>query len=642
MNTKSRVVVALSAGLFCLFTFRSYLPFSFYELNMEVPSQDTLLTVDNYGLDRLEETSTDLLDDHWLPEVAVGGVASGATTGHLLDTISYNDWRHYNQMIVLNHNPGNVLPLHPKQNVKLIRPVDNVFPVFAKDLKNRANFRELTWQDKVPQYEATCGQQEVALLLLEPSSLPLLEQDYAGLIQLASERSLVVLFFGDTNSDFLAELPVPVLFLPDQTPTAQAMAVQLLYGAQNLNVLSGGILAATRLGHAPPEVVGIDRDKLEGINSYVQRAIRKKAIPGCQVLVAKSGHIVYDKTFGYHTYDKIRAVDPQDVYDLASLTKAAGTTLGLMHLYDEEKIDLAERLRNYLPTYQKSGVKYLRLRHLLSHHTGLQANLPIAHWLRQDNLFEVEKNADYLTALGKDLYLKNGVREGLLEELSKVRPARRQFYRYSDVNFILLQQVVEKVGGKSLDTYLDQHFYERLGLSRLQYRPGLQLPEEEIVPTERDRKWRHQVVRGEVHDESALLLGGVAGHAGLFSNARDLAVVFQMLLNDGTYGGETYIAPSTIAQFTRRNGYNYRAFGFDRLAGHSKSLQAYGASKETFGHTGFTGTCVWADPDNDLVFIFLSNRIHPDKYNNKLQKLGVRERLHKLIYKSLDTFTEEV
>ena len=149
-------------------------------------------------------------------------------------------------------------------------------------------------------------------------------------------------------------------------------------------------------------------------------------------------------------------------------------------------------------------------------------------------------------------------------------------------------------------------------------------------------------MRGEVHDESATLLGGVGGHAGLFGNARDLAALFQMLIQDGTYAGDRYLQAQTIKEFTKRNGYNYRAFGFDRLAGHSKSLRRYGASDNTFGHTGFTGTCVWADPEEDLIFIFLSNRIYPDKYNNKLQKLGLRERIHKIVYQSLDSFRQDV
>jgi CubicO group peptidase (beta-lactamase class C family) len=634
------MVVALSAGLLCLFAFRSSLPFPlpFANTAEEISTPDSLNGTDNYGLDRLEEEPSELSDENWLPEISVGVEAIGRAAGHLLDTISYQEWHRYAKAIVLNQNPGNLLPLHPAQQVRVIRPEGRVFPIFNKDLQQIANFTELAWATNLPQLEAACTQQEITVLLIDDASRLALENDYAGILQLAQERPTIIVYFGEDTGTIIPALPVPVLMLPDYSPTAQAMAVQLLYGAQNMTMLSGGILAASRLGHAPPEVVGIDRDKLRGIDQYVQRAIRKKAMPGCQVLVAKSGRIIYDKTFGHHTYDKLQAVDPQDVYDLASLTKATATTLGLMHLYDQQKIDLSKRIRDYLPVYDKSGVKYLRLRHLLSHHTGLQANLPIAHWLRRDDLFNTQKTGDYLTGIGKNVYLKNGVRESLLAEITKVRTARRPYYRYSDVNFLLLQQVVEATGGLPLDVYLEQNFYAPLGLHRLQYRPGLRLPDEEIVPTEQDKKWRHQLVRGEVHDESALLMGGVAGHAGLFSNARDLAVVFQMLLNDGSYGGEEFLEASTIEKFTSRNGYNYRAFGFDRLVGHSKSLTAYGASKATFGHTGFTGTCVWADPDNDLVFIFLSNRIHPDKYNNKLQKMGVRERLHKLIYQSLDTF----
>jgi len=640
MNTTSRVVVVLSAGLFCFFAFRAYVPFP--GDGMEVSTADTSSLVDNYGLDRFEEEDAELSDDHWLPEIAVGGVASGAVAGHLLDTIAYADWQRYAHQMVLNHNFGNILPLHPAQQIKLVRPVNTIFPIFSNDLRERTNFREFAWEETLPTLPDACEEQEVALLLLDDASLPKFKEDFAGFLKMYAEQPLVVLFFGRPQDNYLAELPVPVLFLPDSAPTSQAMAAQLLFGAQNLTLSSGGILAASRLGHCPPEVAGIDREKLASIDDYVQRAIRKKAIPGCQVLVAKGGHIVYDKTFGYHTYDKLQPVDPQDVYDLASLTKAAGTTLAMMELYDKGKVDLSERLDAYLPAYQKSGLKYLRLRHLLAHQTGLQANLPIAQWLRKDDLFQTVKSEGYLTAIGKDFYIKNGVREDLLEELEQVRTPRRPFYRYSDVNFLLLQQVVEEVSGQPLDNYLQQYFYDRMGLHRLQFRPGLQIPEEEIVPTEKDKKWRKQVVRGEVHDESALLLGGVAGHAGLFSNARDLAVVFQMLLNQGNYGGQQYLQPATIDKFTSRNGYNYRGFGFDRLAGHSKSLQAYGASKETFGHTGFTGTCVWADPDNDLVFIFLSNRIYPDKYNNKLQKLGLREHIHKVIYQSLGSFQEEV
>lgn len=607
---------------------------------METAVDSTLLAVDDYGSDRLEDTAENESDDAWLIEATES--TDRTAVEHLLDTIAFSDWHFYSSFTDIISNPGNVLPLHLRQDVQLLRPSDASFPVFSADLGNYVGYREYQWENDLPNLKTICDEQQSLIILLDSQSALSPSENTNMLLHLAANQPTVIVFFGDQLPEFLQHISLPVLHAPDDSKTAQAMAVQVIFGGQEVSIAGRTGMDALILGHAPPEAVGIKREKLADIERYVRRAIRRKAIPGCQVLVAKSGKIIYDKTFGYHTYEKELPVQPQDVYDLASLTKAAATTLAMMQLYDESRIDLAMRVKDYLPEYNSTGLRYLRLRHLLAHHTGLQANLPIAHWLRQDDLFQQSSSASHLTAVSRDLYLKNGVSDGLLEELKEVRTARRPFYRYSDVNFILLQQLIERLGGLPLDQYLDRYIYDRMGLRQLQFKPGLAMSEQQIVPTERDRKWRRQLVQGEVHDESALLLGGVAGHAGLFSNARDLAALFQMLLNEGHYGGDQFFQTGTVAQFIKRNGYNYRAFGFDRLAGHSKKLLRYGASKATFGHTGFTGTCVWADPENDLIFIFLSNRIHPNKYNNRLQKMGLRERIHKIVYKSLDTYKEEV
>lgn len=640
MNTKTRVVLAVGAGCLSLFAFHfiPQLPLSGAESADLTGDAAALELVDDYGLDRLEE----IADEEWLPAVEVGSVGSGPKADHLLDTISFEEWEFYANGSQVQQNPGALLPLSTKTEVQVLRNTADVYPAFAASLGELVAFREYEWSSELPQLPLDCEQPATTLVLLDEQALA----DWRALLPqwlaLGADHPTALVYFGSELPEILAQWPFPVLQMLDASATAQAMAVQMLYAGQDTYYNEKGWLAAHRLGHAPPEAVGIERERLNRIDRYVERAIRRKAIPGCQVLVAKSGQIVYDKTFGYHTYEKEQAVDHQSVYDLASLTKAAATTLGVMHLYETGQVDLAERLREYLPEYQKTGLRYLRIRHLLAHHTGLQANLPIAHWLRQDDLFQTTPSEDYPLAVSSDFYLKQGVREQLLSEVKKVRTARRQFFRYSDVNFILLQQVVEQVSGRVMDEFLNSEFYQPLGLQRLRFRPGKDLPYAEIVPTEHDKRWRNQVVQGEVHDESAALLGGVAGHAGLFSNARDLAVLFQMLINDGSYAGDQYFQAETVAQFTKRNGYNYRAYGFDRLAGHSKSLRYYGASNNTFGHTGFTGTCVWADPEEDLIFIFLSNRIHPYKHNQKLQKLGLRERIHKIIYQSLDSFEEEV
>ncbi|MEM1215745.1 MAG: serine hydrolase [Bacteroidota bacterium] len=640
-HTKTGVWLTLGAGLLIFPLLNWWLPTTIspsLDLVTETTPTDSLTSVDEYGLDRLEELS----DEQWLPEVAVSAESSMRVATHVLDTVNWQEWSYYANGMRLLGNPGRLLPLHPGYNVQLLRPTGVPLVTFASNLGREVDFRESTYGPDLPTVSPNCTREEPLVMLVTEAEVAWLQQHTISVQQWYRELPTVLIYFGETLPKTLRQAPVPVLHLPDATATAQALAVQALFGAADLAMQDGEVLAATRLGHAPPEIAQIDRSQLDRIDRYVQRAIRKRAIPGCQVLVAKNGKIVYDKTFGYHTYKKEQAVRPTDVYDLASITKAAGTTLGLMRLYEQGEISFNARLRDYLDVYDRSGLKYLKLKYLLAHHTGLQSNLPIARWLRQPDLFTVEKHEDHLVALGKDVFLKNGVREEVLAEMPRVKIPRRGYFRYSDVNFLLLQQVIEAKSQQSLDDYLTQHFYEPLGLRRLQYRPGLRLPEQEIVPTERDQKWRKQLVHGEVHDESALLLGGVAGHAGLFGNARDVATVFQLLLNGGEYGERTFLNSKTIDRFTRRNGYNYRASGFDRLVGHSKSLRYYGASEATFGHTGFTGTCVWADPENDLVFVFLSNRIHPNKYNTKLQKLGLRERLHKIVYQSLGTFGEEV
>jgi CubicO group peptidase (beta-lactamase class C family) len=591
--------------------------------------------VDAYGFDRLETTE----GEQWLPAVQVSASAGVEVAVHPLDTVPWRTWQDYTSRMLYAPAGSPVLPFAPGQEIQLWRAESSIFPAFFHQLQGWTPFREQTWSGQWPRWQPDCKSTAGTVVLLDEKVVAELsrQQRLRELPIVLSEQVALLLYFGSSEPTALWALGLPVLWLPAADETSEAIAAQALFGAMDIPLSDGQLLVASRLGYAPPEAVGIDRQALRRMDRYVSQAIRRKAMPGCQVLVAKNGKIVLEKSYGYHTYRKDQPVENEDLYDLASITKAAATTLGLMRLHEHGQLRLEDRLRELLPDYRKTSLRYLRLRHLLAHHTGLQANLPIARWLRADDSFQVLASTEYPHALDQDFYLKAGIREDVLAELKRVRIPRRLHYRYSDVNFLLLQQVLETSSGQELDAYLRNFFYEPMGLQRLTFRPGLSLPAEEIVPTAYDKRWRKRLVHGEVHDESAALLGGVAGHAGLFSNARDLAAVFQMLLNEGTYGGHTYFEPATVESFTARNGYNNRAFGFDRLAAHSRSLRYYGASLQTFGHTGFTGTCVWADPEEDLLFIFLSNRTYPQKYNTKLQQLGLRERLHRIVYQSLNT-----
>lgn len=607
--------------------------------NSTNPSEEISYSAGEYGFDRLADQET-FEEGQWLPAVEVSdSTFSRSGKGQLFD-LSFDDYQSFLGKIHLVQDPGKVLPLTPQQELWLLRHEDDVVPALTERFQLWSNFREISWSAaELPKGLVCTSETESVIVPLRAEHWPAFRPH---LPVLDATFPLVILFFGEELPMELRQYSASIIQLRGEPESLASLGVEALYSAVALSTADGQVRPAMRMGEAPPESVGIDREALADIDRLMERAIRRKATPGGQMLIAKEGKIVYNRGFGFHTYAKEEEVRPTDLYDLASITKVAATTLALMALEEEGYVDLADRVGEYLPEYKRYGVRYLRLRHLLSHHSGLQANLPLAKWLREKDLFSTTATPEYSIAVDQDCYLRKDVPALFLEELKRMRPSRRSRYRYSDVHFVLLQQLIERQRGQNLDEIVEQDFYAPLGLSRLGYRPGLRIPASEIVPTEKDPRWRGGIVRGEVHDESALLMGGVGGHAGLFSNSRDLAILFQMLLNEGEYGGQRFFEPETIQTFTKRNNYNYRGHGFDRLAGHSKALRYYGASLATFGHTGFTGTCVWADPENELIFIFLSNRIHPDPDNERLLRMGLRERLHKVVYKSLDTFVKEV
>ncbi|MCB0638553.1 MAG: serine hydrolase [Lewinella sp.] len=612
--------------------------FPVYSPSVPVQEPPAVAPEPAYGFDRLSPQDA-AAEGSWLPEVEVTRPAGSAGTGFSLDQVLYDDWLAARGYLQLAGPVQPTLPLNTAGPLWIIRPEARVLPVFNATVEGFAPFRELTYGASLPALAANCDGYQTSVILLttdETWAGQSLSQD--ALRDFAAQLNLVVVHEGIAPPPALS---VPVVWLRKDQPIVQALAGQLLFGA-----LPGGLpgsslsSVAERIGHAPPEWAGMDRTALARIDALAQRAIDREATPGCQVLVVKNGAIVYDRSFGHHTYQEEQEVHPQDLYDLASITKAAATTLGVMSLVEDGRVALADRLRDHLPEYRRSGIRYLRVRHLLAHQTGLQANLPVAHWLNKPAPF-LDSPVDEAIPLAPSVYLPAGEREDMLQRITRLPLRHRSRYRYGDVHFVLLQQLVEHYYGRAMDSVLRDRFYGPMGLHRLAFRPGLVFPAKELVPSAKDGRWRHKELRGEVHDEGASLLGGVAGNAGLFANSRDLASLFQMLLWQGRYGGQQWLEPATITTFTQRNGYNYRAFGFDRLAGHSRKLQQYGASRDAFGHTGFTGGCVWADPEHDLIYVFLSNRTYPDPKNNRLLRLGTRERIHQLIYQSLGTYDPE-
>lgn len=397
-----------------------------------------------------------------------------------------------------------------------------------------------------------------------------------------------------------------------------------------------------KLEYITPEELGILPEKLKIIDSLAQSGIDKKAYPGCQVLLAKDGKVFYHKSFGYHTYDKITAVSNSDIYDLASLTKILATTPAVMRLYEQGKIDINHPLSTYLPYLKNSNKQNAGIRDIMAHQAQFQAWIPfykktIADFKPDPVIYSSIQKQGFSNRVTGNLFIADFYRDTIFDTIISSELRKKKEYKYSDLGFLLLADAVEKITNQPFNQWLDVEFYKPLALPFMGYKPCDRFPLEKIAPTENDTVFRKGLVHGDVHDPGAAMLGGVAGHAGLFSDCWDVAVMMQMYLQNGFYDGKYYFKPETIREFTKRqfpaNG-NRRGLGFD------KPLPQYeadgptckSASQSSFGHSGFTGTYTWADPENGLVYVFLSNRVYPDAANSKLTDMRIRVKIHQAAY----------
>lgn len=365
-------------------------------------------------------------------------------------------------------------------------------------------------------------------------------------------------------------------------------------------------------------------------------------MPGCQVLVAKDGKVVYEKSFGNQIYGKTDPVRNYDLYDIASVTKVASTTMAVMKLYEQGLINPSATIDSYLPELKNTNKGDLQIKELMTHQAGLESWIPfykntLMRGNKPDtNYYCNQPNELFTIRVADSLYLNKNYKDSIYKIIIRSPLKNRGKYEYSDLGFILMQHVVEKITGTPLDKYVDSVFYKPLALATMTYKPREKYPLSIIIPTELDTYFRHQLVHGDVHDPAAAMLGGVSGNAGIFSDANDLAILLQMMLNGGQYAGIKYLKPETIKLFTgRQYDTNRRGLGWDKPASGSKlSPASQYASDDAYGHTGFTGTCVWADPKYNLIYVFLSNRVYPDASNNNLLKMNIRTDIHDVIYRS--------
>ena len=423
--------------------------------------------------------------------------------------------------------------------------------------------------------------------------------------------------------------------------------------------------------HFVPEEYGLSSAHLKRIDSIALDGIHQGAYPGCQVVVLKNGHIMFDKAFGTYTGKGSPRVESTNIYDLASLSKTTGTLLAIMKLYDKGRFNLTDKISDHLPFLQRTDKKDITIQEILYHQSGLPSWIPfyqeaidkdsydgrlfsarkdIHHpvqigtttWANPKFKFKSEyispvKTGDYTVQICDSLWLNRSFRKVIEEKIAEA-PLKQKRYVYSDVGFILLGMLVEQLAGMPMEAYLQREFYEPMGLEHTGYLPLRRFAKSEIVPSNKDRFLRKETLQGFVHDEASAFFGGLAGNAGLFSTARDVARVYQMLLNGGEIDGQRYLSKETCQLFTTETSkISRRGLGFDKPDADDpkKGNCAPAAPAEVYGHTGFTGTCAWVDPVNELVYVFLSNRIYPDVTNRKLNQLHIRERIQGAIYDAM-------
>jgi beta-N-acetylhexosaminidase len=495
--------------------------------------------------------------------------------------------------------------------------------------------------------------------------------------------------FGDTISTFITELasrPDVVLavfknpYVLDKMAEVEHAGALIMTYEDNVNaeelaaqLIFGGVGASGRLPvgigrkfragdgidvrggirfkYTLPEDAGMSSEILYGkVDSLVKQALDLKAIPGCQVLVAKDKKIVMYKAYGLHDHSDTVKVKLTDLYDLASVTKVSTGLPALMKLYDEKKFNVDRPLADYLRDFKGSNKAHIPLRDILTHQARFAPWIPFwKNTLRKNGSYKwatikSDSSKRFPIKLREGMFLHRRYPDKIVRAIRKSPLAKEKKYVYSDFFFILAPRVVESMIDEDFNSYIRKNFYSPLGAASVMYNPFKKYPKSAIVPTEHDFNFRHEPIHGTVHDEGAIMMGGISGHAGLFANANDLAKLMQMYLDKGEYGGQRYIQAETIGEFTRTQfpeNNNRRALGFDKpnlvYAGVNNNT-AKDAGPESFGHTGFTGTFVWMDPTTGLLYIFLSNRVNPTRNNTRLYQLNTRTNIQQAIYDALSNF----
>ncbi len=571
----------------------------------------------------------------------------------------------YAEAITIVRNANNTLPIRLLEDKHFAYitseetgPNTDFYSYLMKYV-NAAYFTVNERTDLVELSDALTDQEVIIVGIFPQTSHAIVERLDRLLNQLSATREIIYCDFG--NETFLRSAESRATLITAYTNTTETLRAvpQVIFGALGASgvlpftvspQLREGTGVATvpidRLAYSLPEDARMNSRTLAKIDRIAAEAIQSGSTPGCQVLVAKDGKVVYEKSFGALTYENNSPVTDGTIYDLASLTKVSATLQAVMFMHERKLIDIYKKVSFYLPELKRTNKKDVTIIEMLTHQAGLAPFIPMWPETVKDSVYlplyySRTRDEQYPLQVAPNLFAATNIIDSVWSWIGKSKmlekPPRTPYsYRYSDLGFLILQRLAEKILNQPLNDFLEQNLYGPLGAYTTGFTPLDHFSEGLIAPTEDDKIYRKIKVVGTVHDERAAMMGGVAGHAGLFSDANDLAKLGQMLLQDGHYGGIRYYRPETVRLFTHKQfDKSRRGLGWDKpVQSEWNSPTSTKASPETFGHTGFTGTCMWVDPTFNLVYVFLSNRVYPDR-NSKLITTNIRSRIQDVIYESI-------
>ncbi|WP_100611432.1 glycoside hydrolase family 3 N-terminal domain-containing protein [Confluentibacter lentus] len=582
------------------------------------------------------------------------------------DTILYEELLE-NAITVVKDDPE-LLPFRHLENKKVayVKMGDDDGSVFFKELKKYTKVHEI----KAPTIDSLLtqlsGYNTVVVGFHKSNSTPWKDHKFNPdeinwLNQISKSHTVVLDVF--TKPYALLDLDSienikSIVVSYQNSEIAQQKSAQLLFGAipskGTLPVSIGshfkvgdGITknSINRLSYTIPERVGMSSEKLRKVDSLAKMAVDMKMTPGIQLLIARKGKVIYNKNFGKHTYDGNETVGFDDIYDVASLTKILATLPLVMELEEKGHITLDTKLSEILPEYRSSNKKNITIKSMLSHHARLRpwepfyfktldsTNKPSAKYYR-DTL-----SKDFNIEVASNLFLRSDYQDSIQEIIKDSKLLDKVEYRYSDFPYYILKKYIENYYDRTLEQLTQDHFYQSLGANYTMYNPYHKISNTDIVPTEEDNYYRHQKIQGYVHDAGAAMQNGIGGHAGIFSNANDVAKIMQMYLQKGFYGGKRYLKPETIDKFNTtyyKDKNNRRGIGFDKPQFSGEGSTCGCVSMSSFGHSGFTGTYTWADPEKEIVYVFLANRTYPVEGDNLLLKKNIRTDIQKYIYQAIE------